>query len=174
MWRGDVPAERNPMTLVTVRGATKRTNAPRSLTFEEFQKFMEGVESVTQLNYTRLHWVAEFGGVRREWEAKIIDQTPDSHIAWEGESEDPSGSVTFESLGPDRTLITLSMDYEPQGTKEKVGDALGAAKRRVKGRSHGQNRNPPCNADLREKAGFWIVWKAIRMECLTGSGQQHY
>lgn len=40
MWRGDVPAERNPMTLVTVRGATKRTNAPRSLTFEEFQKFV--------------------------------------------------------------------------------------------------------------------------------------
>ena len=101
--------------------------------FEEFPKFMEGVESVTQLDDTRLHWVAEFGGVRREWEAKIIDQTPDSHIAWEGGSEDPSGSVTFESLGPDRTLITLSMDYEPQGTKEKVGDALGAAKRRVKG-----------------------------------------
>jgi integrase len=40
MWRGDVQAERNPMTLVTVRGATKRTNAPRSLTFEEFQKFV--------------------------------------------------------------------------------------------------------------------------------------
>ncbi|MFY9644637.1 MAG: site-specific integrase [Terriglobales bacterium] len=40
MWRGDVPAERNPMTLVTVRGATKRTKAPRSLTFEEFQKFV--------------------------------------------------------------------------------------------------------------------------------------
>jgi integrase len=40
MWRGDVPAERNPMTLVTVRGATRRTNAPRSLTFEEFQKFV--------------------------------------------------------------------------------------------------------------------------------------
>jgi integrase len=40
MWRGDVPAERNPMTLVTVRGASRRTNAPRSLTFEEFQKFV--------------------------------------------------------------------------------------------------------------------------------------
>jgi len=40
MWRGDVPAERNPMTLVTVRGATKRMNAPRSLTFVEFQKFV--------------------------------------------------------------------------------------------------------------------------------------
>ena len=40
MWRGDVPAERNPMTLVTVRGATKRTNAQRSLRLEELQKFV--------------------------------------------------------------------------------------------------------------------------------------
>ena len=41
MWRGDVLKESgNPMTLVTVRGATERTNAPRSLTFDEFQKFV--------------------------------------------------------------------------------------------------------------------------------------
>jgi uncharacterized membrane protein len=71
--------------------------------------------------------------VRREWEAKIIDQTPDSHIAWEGGPEDPSGSVIFESLGADRTLITLSMEYEPQGTKERIGDVLGGAKRRIRG-----------------------------------------
>ena len=101
--------------------------------FEEFPNFMEGVDSVTQLDDTRLHWVAEFGGVRREWEAKIIDQTPDSHIAWEAPPEHPSGSVTFEPLGADRTRITLSMDYEPQGTKEKVGDVLGVVKRRVLG-----------------------------------------
>lgn len=40
-WRGDVPAERNPMELVTVRGATKRTTPPRSLTTDEFHKFAE-------------------------------------------------------------------------------------------------------------------------------------
>jgi len=101
--------------------------------FEEFPNFMEGVESVTQLDDTRLHWVAEFGGVRREWEAKIIDQTPDSHIAWDGGSEDPSGSVTFEPVAPDRTRVTLSMEYEPRDAKEKAGDVLGVAKRRVKG-----------------------------------------
>src|SRR2546423_9675983 len=101
--------------------------------FEEFPNFMEGVESVTQLDDTRLHWVAEFGGIRREWDAKIVDQTPDSHIAWEGGPEDPSGAVTFEPIGTDRARIVLSMDYEPHGAKEKIGDALGAAKRRVKG-----------------------------------------
>jgi integrase len=40
MWRGDVPTQRNPMELVTVKGATKRTQKPRSLTVAEFQKFI--------------------------------------------------------------------------------------------------------------------------------------
>jgi uncharacterized membrane protein len=100
--------------------------------FEDFPHFMEGVESVKQLDDTRLHWIAEFGGTKREWEAKITDQTPDSHIAWEGGPEDPSGAVRFEPLGPNSCRITLVMDYEPQGAREKVGDLLGGAKMRVK------------------------------------------
>ena len=39
MWRGDMPTQRNPMELVTIKGATKRTRQPRSLTVEEFQGF---------------------------------------------------------------------------------------------------------------------------------------
>ena len=41
MWSGDVPTQRNPMELVTIKGATKRTKQPRSLTVEEFQKFAQ-------------------------------------------------------------------------------------------------------------------------------------
>lgn len=41
MWRGDVATQRNPMELVTVKGATKRTRKPRSLTVEEFQSLMQ-------------------------------------------------------------------------------------------------------------------------------------
>jgi integrase len=44
MWHGDVPTERNPMELVTIKGATKRTRIPRSLTVEEFQKFVQHLE----------------------------------------------------------------------------------------------------------------------------------
>jgi len=43
MWRGDIPTQRNPMELVTIKGATKRTRKPRSLTVEEFQKFIQHV-----------------------------------------------------------------------------------------------------------------------------------
>ena len=40
MWRGDVPTQRNPMELVTIKGASKRTSKPRSLTVEEFQRLI--------------------------------------------------------------------------------------------------------------------------------------
>ena len=44
MWRGEVPIERNPMQLVTIKGATRRTRNPRSLTVEEFQQFVQYLE----------------------------------------------------------------------------------------------------------------------------------
>jgi len=44
MWRGDIPTQRNPMELVTIRGATKRNRQPRSLTVEEFRLFVQELE----------------------------------------------------------------------------------------------------------------------------------
>lgn len=44
MWSGDVPTQRNPMELVTVKNASKRTRKPRSLTVEEFRKLLEHME----------------------------------------------------------------------------------------------------------------------------------
>jgi integrase len=44
MWRGDIPTARNPMTLVTIPGASKRTRKPRSLTVEEFRKLLEHMD----------------------------------------------------------------------------------------------------------------------------------
>ena len=50
--------------------------------FESFPRFMEGVEEVKQLDDKRLHWKAEIAGVVREWDAEIVDQTPDQQITW--------------------------------------------------------------------------------------------
>jgi len=44
MWRGDVPTQRNPMELVTIKGATKLVRRTRSLTVEEFQRLIEHLE----------------------------------------------------------------------------------------------------------------------------------
>jgi integrase len=40
MWRGDIATQRNPMELVTIKGSSKRTHQPRSLTVAEFQGFV--------------------------------------------------------------------------------------------------------------------------------------
>ena len=39
MWRGNTPVQRNPMELVTIKGATNRKK-PRSLSEDEFRKFL--------------------------------------------------------------------------------------------------------------------------------------
>jgi hypothetical protein len=57
--------------------------------FEEFPKFMEGIQSVQQLDDTHVQWVAEIRGESRQWTSEITEQQPDERIAWktiEGES----------------------------------------------------------------------------------------
>src|ERR1700694_186278 len=87
--------------------------------FEEFPLFMESVEEVQQLDDRRLRWVAEIGGQRKEWYARITEQTPERVIAWESEvGARNAGRVSFESLGDQRTRITLRLDYEPDDVVE--------------------------------------------------------
>ena len=103
--------------------------------FESFPHFMEGVESVKQLDDKRLHWKAEIGGVTREWDAEIVDQTPDERITWratEGAKND--GTVSFAADDLERsTRVTMRLEYEPEGAVEKTGDMLNVVERRVEG-----------------------------------------
>ena len=100
--------------------------------FEEFPHFMGGVKSVKQLSDDRLEWVAEIAGVRRQWEARILEQTPDRKVAWAATSgATNAGSVTFEDLGGGQTSILLSLDYEPEGLVETVGDKLNVVERQA-------------------------------------------
>jgi uncharacterized membrane protein len=102
--------------------------------FEEFPRFMEGVESVKQLDDKTLHWVANVGGERKEWRARITEQVPDHHISWHSDGGDfTSGVVSFQGLGPDKTRVTVKLNYEPKGMTEKLGDMLGLVSRRVQG-----------------------------------------
>jgi uncharacterized membrane protein len=48
--------------------------------FEEFPRFMGSVTEVRQLSDRMLHWVAEIAGVKREWDATILEQVPDHKI----------------------------------------------------------------------------------------------
>jgi uncharacterized membrane protein len=102
--------------------------------FEEFPRFMEGVESIKQLDDTTLRWVVNVAGERKEWLARITEQIPDHHIAWRSEGgEFTSGVVSFQALGPDKARVTVRVAYEPKGATEKIADMLGVVSRRVQG-----------------------------------------
>jgi uncharacterized membrane protein len=102
--------------------------------FEEFPKFMEGVEEVRQLDDRRLFWRAQIWGKTEEWEAEIYEQVPEERIAWRSITGAPNaGAVSFVAVTPEKTRVTLALNYEPEGAVEKIGDAIGLVSGRVEG-----------------------------------------
>ena len=104
--------------------------------FEEFPKFMEGIQSVQPLDDTHVHWVAEVRGETREWTTEITEQQPDKKVAWktiDGEVKN-DGVVSFEQIAPDQTRVNVEMEVEGESTAENVaGDLLGIVKAQVRG-----------------------------------------
>ena len=104
--------------------------------FEEFPKFMEGIQSVQQLDDTHVKWVAEIRGKGRQWTTEITEQQPDKKVAWktiDGELKN-DGVVSFEQIAGDQTRVNVQMDVEGQSIAENVaGDLLGVVKNQVHG-----------------------------------------
>ena len=123
--------------------------------FEEFPKFMEGVQSVQQLDETHVRWVAEVRGESRQWTTEITEQQPDARIAWktiDGEVKN-DGVVTFEQVGNGQTRVNVQMDVESESTVENVaGGLLGI----VKGQVHGDlERFKQLIENRAEETGAW-------------------
>ena len=102
--------------------------------FESFPEFMDGVESITQQGETHTHWVVKVGGVKREFDTEITEQTVDRVIAWAstaGDTGGHSGKVTFEPLGASSTRVNIELGWAPEGLVEKAGAALSIDQRQV-------------------------------------------
>ncbi len=102
--------------------------------FESFPEFMDGVESITQTSETHNHWVVKVGGVTREFDTEVTEQTPDQVIAWQstgGDTGGHSGRVRFESLGASSTRVDIELGWEPEGLVEKAGAAFNIDQRQV-------------------------------------------
>lgn len=100
--------------------------------FEEFPRFMSGVEEVRQVGDALTHWVAQIGGVRREWDAAIVEQVPDERVAWAATTgATNAGTVFFDRVGTDRTRVRLTLDFEPEGLVERLGDVMDVVDRQA-------------------------------------------
>lgn len=90
--------------------------------FENLPRFMENLESVTQLDGNRSHWVATGpGGKKVEWDAEIYNEKEGELIAWRslsGADITNAGSVHFEPAPDGRgTYLKVTLNYNPPGGK---------------------------------------------------------
>ncbi|MET8628931.1 SRPBCC family protein [Kitasatospora sp. NPDC004669] len=104
-------------------------------TFEDFPKFMDGVEEVRQLDDRRAHWRTRIAGLSREFETEVVERVPGERVAWRttGESVKHTGTVDFEPLGATRTRVRMTMVFQPTGLAEKAADKLGVLGLQVRG-----------------------------------------
>jgi uncharacterized membrane protein len=95
---------------------------------------MSGVESITQVDDTRNHWVTNIAGVKREFDTEITEQHPDERIAWRsiGGDAEHAGVVTFHRLGDTPTRVMIQIDWQPSSVAEKVGSAINVDEMQVK------------------------------------------
>lgn len=102
--------------------------------FEEFPRFMQGVESVRVLDERRLAWTARIGGKTLEWTAEVRERVPGRSIAWASTSGAKNhGRVRFEALEGGATQVKLDVTIEPAGVMESMGEAFGIVAHRVEG-----------------------------------------
>jgi len=94
---------------------------------------MHRAERVEQRDDQTLAWHENVWGVRRSWEAQIVEQVPDERIAWRSDSRGGhSGVVTFHELSDRLTRVELNVDFQPQGMFEKLASGLRFHRRALK------------------------------------------
>jgi uncharacterized membrane protein len=88
--------------------------------FENLPTFMKHLKSVTTLNETRSHWIANAPlGNSVEWDADIITDTPNRLISWAsipGADVENSGFVRFSPAPPGRGVeVKVVLEYSVPG-----------------------------------------------------------
>jgi uncharacterized membrane protein len=127
-----MPVQQSVDVAVPIRVAYNRWTM-----FEDWPEFMHRVESVEQVDDTTLSFATKTWGIRRRFQAKIVEQRPDQRIEWDSsEGLAHTGVVTFHKLADRLTRIEVSLDIEPHGMLEKMGRGMRFTKRAVRADLH--------------------------------------
>jgi uncharacterized membrane protein len=101
--------------------------------FEEFPRFMHRVERVEQRDDDTLMWHENIWGVRRSWEAEIVEQEPCARIVWRSTSgPEQVGVVTFHRLSDRLTRVQVNLDFQPKGLFEKAASGFRITRRALR------------------------------------------
>jgi uncharacterized membrane protein len=88
--------------------------------FSDFPRFMKHVESVTELDGKRSHWVVRAPAGRTvEWDAEIVEEVPGQSLHWRTLGEPDirhGGQVEFRpATGGRGTVAEIHLSYEAPG-----------------------------------------------------------
>lgn len=83
--------------------------------FEDYPRFMQEVDDVTQLDDTHLHWTSRMANRPVEWDAEITEQQPGRCIAWHNTGGPVNaGRIDVEAMGEEASRVTFTLRAEPQ------------------------------------------------------------
>jgi uncharacterized membrane protein len=106
----------------------------RWIRFEDFRRFMEGVERVTRIDEGSLEWTARVDGRPLTWVARITELRPDHRVAWVSRGGGHlDATVELVPVHERRTQISLTMRFAAPDPVEIVGDQLSVVENRVQG-----------------------------------------
>jgi uncharacterized membrane protein YgcG len=81
--------------------------------FENYPRFMTGVRQVTTIGADQTHWIMDVDGKRREFDAQIIERSPDERVSW-STMEGPllAETLTLRPMGETKTQIVAQLEAD--------------------------------------------------------------
>jgi Polyketide cyclase / dehydrase and lipid transport len=94
-------------------GAPLHTVYEQLATFENYPRFMTGVEQVVSIGNQRTHWVMDVDGHRREFDAQITELELDERISWTSmDGPRLSETITIRPMGETRTQVVAQLEAD--------------------------------------------------------------
>jgi Polyketide cyclase / dehydrase and lipid transport len=94
-------------------GAPLHTVYEQLATFENYPKFMTGVERVTPIGSDRTHWVMDVDGRRREFDAQITERSPGRRLSWSAmDGPRLAETITLRPMGELRTQVVAQLEAD--------------------------------------------------------------
>lgn len=82
-------------------------------TFENYPRFMTGVRQVTTTGADQTHWIMDVDGRRCEFDAQIIERSPDERVSW-STMEGPllAETITLRPMGETKTQVVAQLEAD--------------------------------------------------------------
>jgi hypothetical protein len=81
--------------------------------FENYPRFMTGVQQVTPIGQDQAHWVMDVEGDRREFDARITERSLDQRVAWAAVGGPRlAETITLRPMGETRTQIVAQLEAD--------------------------------------------------------------